>query len=273
MNSVLIIGTGPVGRALAAGLSRAGLEVRHFSRSAGWLRGGPGAAAEVAVLAVRDEAIADAAEAALAQGRAGPASVLLHCAGALPPEDVLGTVRGRVRGIGLLHPLRALAQGVDDLCGTVMALCGDGPGLAAAQALAQALGGVPLPLRPEQLGAYHAAAVMVAGHFMALLDVASGVLAGAGLDRGHATQALAALSRSALDNLDQVGLPAAVTGPIARGNTDTVARHLRALDPAAAAVYRALAPHVLRLARDKGAAPAAALSQIASLLNLPPDLS
>jgi len=270
--SILVVGAGPVGCALSQGLLAAGYTVRNWARSAGPLWNSPAEqqAAEIVILAVRDEAIAQAAAFLLEQGAAGASSVLLHCAGALPPLEALGTAAGRVRGRGLLHPLRSFVRGAAaDLAGTVMAVSGDAAGLATARSLCQALFGVPLEVSPEQQAAYHAAAVMAAGHVAALLDVAGHVLSRIGLHRRTAEQALAALTRSVACNVESVGLPAALTGPFARGDAGTVARHLQALSALSAeaeAVYRGLAPSALDLGHRKGAAPAEALDRIAALL-------
>lgn len=264
---MLIVGAGPVGRALLRGLQEAELPVLLWSRREG--RPPPAQPAAVVLLAVRDEAIGEAAESMLRAGAAGPGSVLLHCAGALPPEEALAAQRGRVRGLGLLHPLRSLSSGQEDLRGTVMALCGDEAAQQEARRLVAALGGVPLPLEPAQLAAYHGAAALCAGHAAALLGAAVEVLVAIGLDRRHAEQALAALCQSMTDNVLRLGLPAALTGPIARGDVATVRRHLQALPRAnaeAARLYRSLAPAVSRLAARKGTAPAAALEQIDALV-------
>lgn len=275
MISVLVVGAGPVGHTLAAGLARAGYELRHWSRSRGPLfqEGEPPEPVDVVLLAVRDDVIAQAARFVVDHGAAGAGTVLVHCAGALPPLEVLQAERARVRGCGLLHPLLSISdpEGTD-LAGTVAAISGDAAGLAMAERLAHSLGAHPLPLLPEQLGAYHAAAALAAGHVAAVLDAAVAALTAIGLDRRHAEEALAGLSRSVMDNVTRVGLPAALTGPAARGDVATVQRHLQALpatSPEAAEMYRLLLPAVLRLAQRKGSAGAAELQAIEALLRAP----
>lgn len=278
---VLVVGAGPVGHALAAALSEAGFQLRHWSRARGALfeeqDGRPRETADIVLLAVRDEAIPQAARYILEHRAAGRDSVLLHCAGALPPHEILAAERGNVRGVGMLHPLHSFVSGEEvvatrTLRGVVFAISGDDPGRAAAQLLCDALGGVALPLSPEQQAAYHAAAVMAAGHVAALLDVASHVLANIGLHRPDAEKALAALTRSVVDNIDRVGLPAALTGPFARGDGATVARHLAGLASISAeaeAVYRALGPSSLDLAYRKGSADNGDLDRLAEILFAP----
>ncbi len=280
---VLVVGAGPVGHALAAALSEAGFQLRHWSRARGPLFEEPDGptrqAADIVLLAVRDEAIPQAARYIIEHRAAGRDSVLIHCAGALPPSEVLRDESGAVRGVGMLHPLHSFVTGEEviakkTLRGVVFAISGDEAGRTAALLLCEALGGVALPLSPEQQAAYHAAAVMAAGHVAALLDVASHVLANIGLHRPDAEKALAALTRSVVDNIDKVGLPAALTGPFARGDGATVARHLSGLAGVSAeaeAVYRALGPSALDLAYRKGTADNADLDRLAEILFAPSD--
>lgn len=265
--TVLVVGAGPVGRAFSAALSAAGVKVRSFQRGAGPLAGA-GKGVDAIILAVRDQAIAEAAEQVMQESGAGQEVVLLHCAGSIPPAEVLAGQVGRVRGVGLLHPLRALssADPTPSLRGAVMAICGEEAARTMAEDLALRAGGRPLHLEPEQLAAYHAAAVMAAGHVAALLDQAAQVLMGVGLPRRQAEEAMGQLCASAARNVEVVGLPAALTGPFARGDTGTVSRHLQALPAEAAALYRAIAPYALDVARRKGTAPAESLERIEALL-------
>lgn len=280
---VLVVGAGPVGHALAANIARAGFALRHWSRSQGplWQESTTREPADIVILAVRDEAIGQAAQFIIEHRCAGPGSVLLHCAGALSPFEVLAQQRGSVAGVGILHPLRSFTQpppglGLEawashtvNLSGTVMALCGDEAGVAAGRMLAEAVGGVPLVLQPEQLPLYHAAAVLAAGHVAALLEVASHVLRRIGLPREHGEKALASLTRSVLDNIDAAGLPQALTGPIARGDAATVGQHLKALlglSCEVTEIYRSLSYTAVDMAQRKGA-DLASLDRIIELLD------
>jgi predicted short-subunit dehydrogenase-like oxidoreductase (DUF2520 family) len=282
---VLVVGAGPAGHALAAALKRAGFALRHWSRSQGplWQESAAREPADIVVLAVRDEAIAQAAHFVVEHGAAGPQSVLLHCAGAQDPHVVLGAQRERVAGIGLLHPLRSFARQVPNtvderglttseasLKNTVVAVCGDERGVRTAEDLGKAMGAVVVRLPAERLPAYHAAAVLAAGHAAALLDTAVHLLRRIGLPQRDAEKALIGLTRSVLVNIDAVGLPAALTGPFARGDAETIGRHLDALTKIsheATEVYRTLGYASLDLAHHKGSAEPAALERIQSLLD------
>jgi hypothetical protein len=88
-------------------------------------------------------------------------------------------------------------------------------------------------LRPEGLARYHAAAALAANHTLALLEAAVALLIGEGVPRREAEAALGNLLASAAHNVVRLGLPQALTGPIARGEAAVVARHLAALSPEA----------------------------------------
>lgn len=281
---VLVMGAGPVGHALAGCLERAGFSLRHWSRSQGplWQESATREPADIVVFAVRDEAIAQAAQFIVDHGAAGPGSVLLHCAGALAAEEAFAAQRERVAGIGLLHPLRSFAPLVPgpgaaapvaaavDLTGTVLAVGGDAVGLRTAEALAVAMGGIVLQLPAERLPVYHAAAVLAAGHVAALLETAVHLLRRIGLEQRVAERALASLTRSVVDNIAEVGLPQALTGPFARGDASTVGKHLEALARVSCEVttiYRTLGYTAIDMAHHKGTASPEALDRIRDLLD------
>ena len=264
---LLVAGDGPVARALTAALQAADAAPLRWTRKDGQSL----PAADVVVLAVRDEAIGEVA----AQIMAGvddetTPPILLHCAGAVPAEEAFATLKRRPLGVGVVHPLRSLAgaEGDAHLEGTVFAVEGDGPGREAALRLVERVGGTPLVLEAEQLARYHAAAALVSNHAVGLVDAGVELLTSVGLPRTQATQALAALLASTAANLQRVGLPEALTGPIARGDVAVVARHVLALRPLVeiAALYRVTARRVAKVAADKGRAGRDALLRIAALL-------
>jgi predicted short-subunit dehydrogenase-like oxidoreductase (DUF2520 family) len=267
LERLLVVGDGPVARALATALERAGGAPLRWWRRAGQLL----PMADVVILAVRDEAIGDVAATVMARvpDEATP-PILLHCSGALPSAEAFAALARRPLGMGVLHPLRSLAGTPEDaeLAGVVFAIEGDVLGREAALRLAERLGATPLMLDAAQLPKYHAAAALVSNHAVALVDAGVELLASLGLPRAQATTALAALLASTARNLGAVGLPEALTGPIARGDVAIVARHLLSLrpHPELAALYRATARRVAKVAVEKGRAGRDALVRIAALL-------
>lgn len=269
-----MVGSGPVAQALGVAWERAGHEVsRRAARVASGAavpEGGTGKGLpEAILLAVKDHAIGAVARTLVAGGEVPRGSVLLHASGALPPEEVLADVRAAVRGVGLCHPLVSLADGDPArLVGATFAVVGDAAGEAVARTLALAAGGKPVILRADGLGRYHAAAALAANHTLALLAAAVELLAGEGVPRREAEAALGNLLASAAHNVVRLGLPQALTGPIARGEVAVVARHLAALspEPGIAQLYGTTGLSTLALAEKKGTAAPEALSQIRDLL-------
>jgi predicted short-subunit dehydrogenase-like oxidoreductase (DUF2520 family) len=264
---MLVVGDGPVARALAVSLERAGARLERWWRR----RGGALPACDVAVLAVRDEAIGQAAAHVMASlARDATPPILLHCAGALPAEESFRALKPRPLGVGLVHPLRSLAGQADDadLAGTIFAVEGDATGLDAALRLVALLGGRPLELEAGQLARYHAACVLVSNHAVALVSAGVELLGSVGLPPDEAARALASLLASTADNLRSLGLPQALTGPIARGDVAVVARHLVALQgwPEIASLYRVTGRRVTSVAASKGTASADAVARLRALL-------
>ncbi|MEZ4368895.1 MAG: DUF2520 domain-containing protein [Kofleriaceae bacterium] len=127
-----------------------------------------------------------------------------------------------------------------------------------------------LLLGAEQMAGYHAAAALASNYVVALVDAAAELLAGSGLDLAAARAALVPLAQGALAEVAARGLPAALTGPVRRGDAATVARHLEVLaDGDLAGLYRTLARRAARIAATlpEGEAPApAALAAIEQTL-------
>jgi predicted short-subunit dehydrogenase-like oxidoreductase (DUF2520 family) len=267
--NTFVIGAGPVATVLAASLRRGGVPVlglwarrpdaaRAAARTAG-VAGFSSAPpdllleSDVVLLAVRDSAIAEVAAMLCGTGLITKRHVLLHCSGAVSASEVLGGVSDKVGGVGTLHPLRAIADTgavATGLRGTVFGIEGDPMAQQVAQRLVAAMSGAALPLAREQMAAYHAAAAMASNYVVALIDAAAQALSAAGMPMDQAVAALVPLAQGALANVAERGAQRGLTGPIRRGDVQTVQRHLAALAirPETQALYRALGKATVKLA-------------------------
>lgn len=239
---VVVVGSGRVARGLVEG-NRSAVARRVSSRVPHDLD------ADLVVLAVSDGSIADVARSF--DPHVAPHVPFVHCAGARGP-DALGAL-SRPRGV--MHPLVSFAR-VDhppSLEDTVFVIDGDAAASDVAERFARECGARPLR-RAVHGGAYHAAPALVANGAAGLATVGVTLLVRLGLTPDEATRALGALLRTVADNVSHVGVPDALTGPIRRGDADTVARHRAALadDPDVLAAYDAIAPVVLETARRLG---------------------
>lgn len=246
------------GYPIAAVWSPSGTSARRLARRVG-ARAAPSAQEAAAVaplvlLAVPDGAIASVAAELAAAGAVGPGQVVLHASGALD-SGALAPAAAAGAWTGSWHPLQTLTgpprRAAALLRGARVALEGHPQAVAAGRDLALAVGAVPMDLPPGAKPLYHAAAALAANGLVALAGAAVQAWAAAGLDPAQALPALLPLIRGAVVNLGRLGLPAALTGPVARGDAGTVALHLAALARAApdlVGLYTELSRAALRLA-------------------------
>jgi predicted short-subunit dehydrogenase-like oxidoreductase (DUF2520 family) len=143
-------------------------------------------------------------------------------------------------------------QSCDRLFGASYAVAGEPAALRTAQRLVDALEGRALIIPPTLRPLYHAAAVSASNHLVALFAHAVRMLESAGVRSDEAAPALLPLMRATLDNLEHLGIAGALTGPIARGDADTVRLHVARLSPEDRALYCALGMETLRIARAAG---------------------
>ncbi len=238
---VFILGAGKVGAGLARAARRAGLHVtlRPFRR------GIPKKPldADLVILALRDRELGPAAEALAASGvvrRERRVTAVVHCAGALR-SDAIAALRGPGVAVAQMHPMISFASTTisPSLERGQLHVEGDRAACVAARAFGQKLGLTPRTVANLDPIAYHAAAGLVANGAAALAAGGVDLLERAGVDRKTAALMLGPLLRSVAENVERIGLPAALTGPIRRGDAAGVARHL--------ALLERIAPHVVEL--------------------------
>jgi len=112
-----------------------------------------------------------------------------------------------------------------NLRGVVFTVEGDPRAQRMGRGIARGLGGIPVALKSESKGAYHAGGTLVGGHALALVEAATQVLMRIGFTRRRAAQALLPLIRQTLENFERLGPKASFTGPISRGDYATVKKH------------------------------------------------
>ena len=157
--------------------------------------------------------------------------IVLHTSGALD-RSVLAPLAVRGAATGSLHPMQTFSgRGVPRLDGVIFAVEGDPPAVKKARAIAHALGGEAVTLTGRDKPAYHAAGAFVAGRVLAVMEAATRILMEMGFTRRRAAQALLPLVRQMLENFEHLGPRAAWTGPLSRGDYDTIAKHIEALAP------------------------------------------
>ncbi len=294
--TISVVGTGAVARAVACAHARAGGSVVAVcSRSlprAEEVAGGCGALATTSlrdtfranavIVAVSDRAVAALGGrlARLVSGSDAAETVFLHTSGVLAGSDMCTSP---VRS-GSLHPLQSFPQ-TNALPETgdraAEALVGgrvpgthwfhEGEGEDLARQLVTAWRGTFHSLAPGSKALYHAGAAILSNHTVALFATATQLFAAAGIGADEARAPLATLLAGTSANLAAMGSPAALTGPIARGDGETVARHMAALRDAAPellASYVSVALVAVDVAIAKGSIDTAGAERLRATLNL-----
>ena len=209
--------------------------------------------AEIFLLAVPDDQIARCCELLATTGKLGPNRVVLHCSGALP-ASLLGAAVMAGAHVASVHPMRSFAdpmQVADHFAGTHCGVEGDPQALAFLSPLLAAMGAILVPLQSESKSLYHAAAVFASNYVVSLMAVAQEAAVASGIAPDMALQLLVPLARESIENVLRLGPPAALTGPIARGDTETVVRQQQAVgtwNAQAGMLYAALVDATRRLA-------------------------
>jgi predicted short-subunit dehydrogenase-like oxidoreductase (DUF2520 family) len=247
--TLALIGPGRAGTTVAAALAARGRRVKAVAgrrpdapstRAAAQLLGAPtvdvaeaARSADLVVVATPDGAIETVAATIAPVVR--PEALVVHLSGARG-LDALAAVPARV---GALHPLQTIPTvdaGLARLPGSWCAIAGD-PETAT---IAAELELRPVPVADEDRARYHAAACIASNHLVALLAQVERV-------SPVPVEALLPLVHATLDNVAAIGASGALTGPVARGDVDTVRAHLDALPPEERDTYRALARAARRL--------------------------
>lgn len=177
---------------------------------------------------------------------------VVHFSGALS-ADVMSSARDNGAFLLSLHPLQSFASietALETLPGTHFAVEGDNPQLGVK--LVCDLGGIPHYLKVEQKSVYHAAASIASNYLVVLADIATKLLTKAGFQAQDGLNAILPLMQGTLTNLSSLGLPQALTGPIARGDYPVVAEHLSVLPEEAGRIYTELGQWAMKVAEAKG---------------------
>ena len=209
--------------------------------------------AQVVFITTPDDVIADMA-ASLTWHRGQTA---VHTSG-VHSIDILEHARTQGAGVCCLHPLQTFAclqQAIENISGSTFAIEGEGPALETARQMAEALDGHIITLKAGDKVLYHAAAVTVSNYLVTLMKIATDLWQSLGVPQDEAVKALLPLLKGTVHNIETVGIPGCLTGPIARGDIGTIEKHLDTLSaghPEALDIYTALGIKTLGVALAKG---------------------
>ena len=182
---------------------------------------------------------------------------VIHCSGA-DSIDILEPARKAGAKTGCFHPLQTFAgvkEAIENIPGSAFALEAQEPLLAALKQMADDLGGNWIILKAADKAAYHAAAMIACNGLVTLVKLAADLWQTFSIPTDQAVKALLPLLRGTIHNIETIGLPDCLTGPIARGDAGTIKKHLdtlRVKAPELLPFYKELALQMVRIASAKG---------------------
>jgi predicted short-subunit dehydrogenase-like oxidoreductase (DUF2520 family) len=188
-----------------------------------------------------DDALAETAK-LLARKTGWSGKIVLHSSGALS-SDVLSPLKRKGASTASLHPMMTFVPGATPRMEEVpFAVEGDSQAVAVARKIVRDLGAESFPIKKAAKPLYHALGSFSSPLIVAALVTAERVGRGAGLSATQTRRVMAPILRQTMKNYAERGAAAAFSGPIKRGDLNTVLRHLKELKrvPGASEVYRAL---------------------------------
>jgi len=249
---VAIVGYGKVGKFLLEALPKAGWQVTVVvTRQQGVQIAGCATLGSVhelpadigiAILALRDKDIAGAVS-NLSSVTTSPGRILAHTAGAFSAE-ILGGAREKGWKVMAWHPMQTFT-GDDNpalLKGVTFGIDGDPEAVKVGEALARDLGGVPFRVPQDLRREYHLGAVIACNLLTGLVAEACVVLQRAGMSEERALEAVTPLMQATIENIAHKGIAASISGPLVRGDLETIKQHFEVLHalPDAEKLYRML---------------------------------
>jgi len=197
---------------------------------------------------------------------------VVHCSGA-HSVDILEPAKKLGAAVGSFHPLQTFAdvdQAIENLPGSTFALEAREPLLSTLKELTSLLDGNWVELKPGDKVLYHAAAVIACNYLVTLVKLALDLWQDFGVSSKEVTKALLPLLRGTINNIDNIGLPDCLTGPVARGDLGTIERHLSALEtrsPSLLTTYKELGLQTIPIALAKGKIDAQKAEEMKALLS------
>ncbi len=276
--TVAIVGAGPVGSSVGYLLARAGYSILSVvsrtrasaDEAAAFIGAGAPttdaaravSGADIVLIATPDRVIKDVCEYVSAGGMLKAGSLVAHLSGA-HSLHLLDAAKASGAYRAVVHPLQSVPgreQGIKNLPGSYFRIEADPEARETAKDIVKALGGVELVMpkwRPDKHSAalYHAGAVTVSNFFVALINYGLKFYEALGADKREALKAVLPLIKGTLHNIETLGIPDALTGPIMRGDAQTVRDHLEAMQasaPELLGLYKELVKQTITVAQDKG---------------------
>ncbi|MDD3364258.1 MAG: DUF2520 domain-containing protein [Syntrophomonas sp.] len=183
--------------------------------------------------------------------------VVVHMSGAQSSE-ILDRAKEFGAHVLSVHPLQSFANlegAIENFPGSVFSIEGDKVAYNAAVCIVESLGGEYFFIDRKAKPLYHAGACVVSNYLVTVLDLGMKLLESTGIPASMATRALLPLIKGTINNVENIGIPNALTGPIARGDVSTVLNHLNCMEemaPDLVKLYTLLGFYTAPIAQEKG---------------------
>lgn len=273
MRKVLIIGAGVVGTAMGYLLKRKGYKIVSIAsrkiesaeRAVEFIGEGEASSdpvssamkADIVFITTPDSAIEEVCRKVASQGGFKKGTMVFHMSGALS-SDVLVSAKKAGATVSSIHPLQSLAdvgEAVKNIPGSYFCIEGDKEALSVARDIVSALGGKEITIDVEKKPLYHAGASVASNYLVAIIRFGMELFEAAGVKREDSLNALMPLIKGTVVNIENLGIPRALTGPISRGDTEVIEDHLKAIKnrrDELLNLYSELGRYTVKVAIEKG---------------------
>lgn len=272
MESIAIVGAGNVGITLGLLLKKKGYQIAGIiSRTAesaqrgGQVIGTKGCTdifpvlktANVIFITTPDRVIQETCNLISRKKGFKEGDLAIHTSGSHSSE-ILSSARASGAHVMSVHPLQTIPgpeAGVRNLPGSYFAVEGDEEGLPFVRRMISDLEGFMLEIPTEMKPLYHASACVVSNYFVAIIRLGLSMMEELGIPKENALKALLPLIRGALQNIETVGVPQGLTGPISRGDYSTIRDHFTIMKnkmPESVSLYGELGKYTVQVALEKG---------------------
>lgn len=268
---ISIIGLGQVGNALLKALKKNGYEVISvFNRSeiadsqieqypdTDFFTGLPSQntlIGEIIIVAVSDDAIYKVSNDLAGRFKSLKGKFVAHCSGTHSSEalEVIQSIGAKTASF---HPMKAITKSTDSFEGTWFDIEGDDHFLKMLEKIAIDLNAKTFRVEPKAKPYLHASAVVASNYLVVLAGLISQISEQGNVDKQTLLKALTPLMENTLQNINELGVVNALTGPIARGDINTIQKHLESLKnvPEVCSLYKTLGIEAVKIAEQKNGA-------------------
>ncbi len=213
--------------------------------------------ADILFITTTDTAIEGVIDSLADIGAINAGQIVVHMSGAQSSE-ILDRAEDFGAQVLSVHPLQSFAsveRAIDNLPGSIFSIEGDREAYDTAVCIVESLGGEYFFIDRKAKPLYHAGACVVSNYLVTIIDFGIKLLESTGIPRQIASRALLPLINGTVNNIENIGIPKALTGPISRGDLSTILKHLDCLQemaPELMKLYSWLGFYTAQIAVEKG---------------------